>query len=136
MPAPLKAAILRSPFLWVGLLLLAALIGALVFSDGVAALARFSAEYQHRIQQSLSISLRDIQSGSNTLALWTLVTVCFGYGVIHTLGPGHGKAVVGAYFLDSQPPRAWMEGIFSGGGIAFPLTVAAILRAESVTDVA
>src|SRR5258708_18360378 len=99
MPAPLKAAILRSPFLWVGVLLLAALIGALVFSDGVAALARFSAEYQHRIQQSLSISLRDVQAGSNTLPLWTLVTVCFGYVVVHTLGPWHRQAAVVAYSL-------------------------------------
>lgn len=128
----MKAAVLRSPILWVGVLLLVALIGALVFSDGVAALARFSAEYQHRIQRSLSISLRDIQSGSNTLALWTLVTVCFGYGVVHTLGPGHGKAVVVAYFLDSTRPRAWMEGIFAGGWIAFTHTLAALLLAGAL----
>ena len=54
MPAAVKSAVLRSPFLWVGVLLLVALIGALVFSDGVAELARFSADYQRRIQQSLS----------------------------------------------------------------------------------
>ena len=102
----MKTAALRSPFLWVGLLLLAALIGALVFSDSVADLARYSAEYQRRIQQVLSGSLRDIKSGTGSFALWTLATVCFGYGVVHTLGPGHGKAVVVAYFLDSSKPRA------------------------------
>ena len=99
--APAKGALLRSPFLWVGVLLLLAIIGALVFSDSVADLARFSAEYQRRIQQTLSGSLRDIKAGSGSWALWTLATVCFGYGVVHTLGPGHGKAVVVAYFLDS-----------------------------------
>jgi nickel/cobalt exporter len=123
---------LRSPFLWIGVLLLLALIGALVFSDGVAELARYSADYQRRIQQVLSTSLRDIQSGSGSLALWTLATVCFGYGVVHTLGPGHGKAVVVAYFLDSTKPRAWIEGIFAGAWIAFTHTLAALLLAGAL----
>lgn len=123
---------LRSPFLWIGVLLLLALIGALVFSDGVAELARYSADYQRRIQQALSTSLRDIQSGSGSLALWTLATVCFGYGVVHTLGPGHGKAVVVAYFLDSTRPRAWIEGIFAGAWIAFTHTLAALLLAGAL----
>jgi nickel/cobalt transporter (NicO) family protein len=125
----MKSVVLRSPFLWMGVLLLLALIGALVFSDGVAELARFSADYQRRIQQSLSTALRDIKSGSGSLALWTLVAVCFGYGVVHTLGPGHGKAVVVAYFLDSKRPRAWIEGIFAGSWIAFTHTLAALLLA-------
>lgn len=128
----MKIAALRSPFLWVGLLLLAALIGALVFSDSVADLARYSAEYQRRIQQVLSGSLRDIKSGTGSFALWTLATVCFGYGVVHTLGPGHGKAVVVAYFLDSSKPRAWIEGIFAGGWIAFTHTLAALLLAGAL----
>jgi ABC-type nickel/cobalt efflux system permease component RcnA len=127
-----KAAVLRSPFLWVGVLLLVALIGALVFSDGVAELARFSAEYQQRIQRSLSVSLRDIKEGSGSLALWTLASVCFGYGVVHTLGPGHGKAVVVAYFLDSSRPRGWIEGIFAGGWIAFTHTLAALVLAAAL----
>lgn len=129
MPAAVKPGLLRSPFLWAGVLLLLALIGALVFSDGVAELARFSSDYQRRIQQSLSTSLSDIKSGSGSLALWTLVAVCFGYGVVHTLGPGHGKAVVVAYFLDSTRPRAWIEGIFAGSWIAFTHTLAALLLA-------
>jgi nickel/cobalt exporter len=132
MPAPVRAAVLRSPFLWVGVLLLLALIGALVFSDGVAELARFSAEYQRRIQQALAVSLRDIKAGSSSVALWSLVTVCFGYGVVHTLGPGHGKAVVVAYFLDSTRPRAWIEGVFAGAWIAFTHTLAALLLAGAL----
>ena len=132
MPASVKPAVLRSPFLWLGLLLLVALVGALVFSDGLAELARFSADYQRRIQQSLSTALRDVQSGSGSLALWTLVAVCFGYGVVHTLGPGHGKAVVVAYFLDSTRPRAWIEGVLAGSWIAFTHTLAALLLAAGL----
>lgn len=125
----LKSSVVRSPFLWVGILLLLVLGAGLVFSDGVAELARYSAEYQQRIQRVLSTSLRDIQSGSSSVALWTLVVVCFGYGVVHTLGPGHGKAVVVAYFLDSTRPHAWIEGIFAGSWIAFTHTLAALLLA-------
>lgn len=132
MPASVRTSALRSPFLWVGILLLVALGGALVFSDSVAELARYSADYQRRINQVLSTSLRDVQSGTGSLALWTLVTVCFGYGVVHTLGPGHGKAVVVAYFLDSTRPRAWIEGIFAGGWIAFTHTLAALLLAGAL----
>jgi nickel/cobalt transporter (NicO) family protein len=132
MPAAVKSTVWRSPFLWIGLLLLLALVGALVFSDGVAALARYSAEFQRQIQHSLSTSLRDIQSGSGSAALWTLTSVCFGYGVVHTLGPGHGKAVVVAYFLDSARPRAWIEGIFAGAWIAFTHTLAALLLAAAL----
>jgi len=131
-PVSVRATVLRSPFLWIGVLLLLALVGALVFTDGVAELARYSADYQRRIQQVLSTSLRDIQSGSGSLALWTLATVCFGYGVVHTLGPGHGKAVVVAYFLDSTKPRAWIEGIFAGAWIAFTHTLAALLLAGAL----
>jgi ABC-type nickel/cobalt efflux system permease component RcnA len=58
--------------------------------------------------------------------------VCFGYGVVHTLGPGHGKAVVVAYFLDSTRPRAWIEGIFAGAWIAFTHTLAALLLAGAL----
>jgi nickel/cobalt transporter (NicO) family protein len=130
--AAAKGALLRSPFLWVGVLLLLAIVGALVFSDSVADLARFSAESQRRIQQTLSGSLRDIKAGSGSLAPWTLATVCFGYGVVHTLGPGHGKAVVVAYFLDSARPRAWIEGIFAGAWIAFTHTLAALLLAGAL----
>ena len=132
MPTSVRSSALRSPFLWIGLLLLLALACALVFSDSVAELARYSADYQRRINQVLSTSLRDVQSGTGSLALWTLVTVCFGYGVVHTLGPGHGKAVVVAYFLDSSRPRAWIEGIFAGGWIAFTHTLAALLLAGAL----
>jgi nickel/cobalt exporter len=45
------------------------------------------------------------------------------------LGPGHGKAVVVAYFLDSTRPRAWIEGILAGSWIAFTHTLAALLLA-------
>jgi nickel/cobalt exporter len=132
MPAAIRGALLRSPLVWIGLGLLALLIAALVFTDGLAELARYSAEYQQRIQRTLSTSLQDIKTGRGSAAMWTLVVICFGYGVVHTLGPGHGKAVVVAYFLDSARPRAWMEGVFAGAWIAFTHTLAALLLAAAL----
>ena len=97
-----KGAILRSPFLWVGVLLLLAIVGSLLFSDSVAELARFSAEYQRRIQQTLSGSLRDIKAGVGLAGAVDAGHRVLRLGVVHTLGPGDGKAVVVAYFLDSR----------------------------------
>jgi nickel/cobalt exporter len=136
MSIAVKPALLRLPFLWIGIVLMAALVAALIFSDGVAELARYSAEYQRRIQLVLTNALRDIRSGASSTAVWTLTIVCFGYGVVHTLGPGHGKAVVVAYFLDSSRPRAWIEGLFAGTWIAFTHTLAALLLAAVLKTVA
>jgi nickel/cobalt exporter len=40
-----------------------------------------------------------IQQGNSPAALLLGVLVAFGYGVLHTLGPGHGKAVILSYFV-------------------------------------
>jgi len=121
-------AAVHSPFFWLGLSLLAALGFALVSSDGLAWLARESAAYQRQIQHQLTTSLQDVGSGSGSAAaLWILLSLCFGYGVVHTLGPGHGKAVIVAYFLDGTEPRRWIEGIFAGAWIAITHTLSALV---------
>jgi len=123
-------AAVHSPFFWLGLSLLAALGFALVSSDGLAWLARESAAYQRQIQHQLTTSLQDVGSGSGSAAaLWILLSLCFGYGVVHTLGPGHGKAVIVAYFLDGTEPRRWIEGLFAGAWIAITHTLSALVLA-------
>lgn len=122
----------RSPFFWLGIALLAALSFALVSSDGLAWLARESAAYQRQIQHQLTTSLQDVGSGSGSAALWILLSLCFSYGVVHTLGPGHGKAVIVAYFLDGTEPRRWIEGLFAGAWIAITHTLSALLLATSL----
>jgi nickel/cobalt exporter len=122
-------AAVHSPFFWLGISLLAALGFALFYSDALVWLARESANYQRQIQVQLTTSLQDIGSGSTSAALWILISLCFSYGVVHTLGPGHGKAVIVAYFLDGTDPRRWVEGIFAGGWIAVTHTLSALLLA-------
>lgn len=126
-------ATVQSPFFWLGLSLLAALSFALVSSDGLAWLARESAAYQRQIQHQLTTSLQDVGSGAGSAAaLWILLSLCFSYGVVHTLGPGHGKAVIVAYFLDGTEPRRWIEGLFAGAWIAITHTLSALILATSL----
>lgn len=122
-------AAVHSPYFWVGISLLAALGFALFYSDGLAWLARESANYQRQIQIQLTTSLRDIGARSTSAPLWILLSLCFSYGVVHTLGPGHGKAVIVAYFMDGAEPRRWVEGVFAGGWIAVTHTLSALLLA-------
>ena len=126
-------AAVQSPFFWLGLSLLAALGFALVSSDGLAWLARESAAYQRQIQHQLTTSLQDVGSGTGSAAaLWILLSLCFSYGIVHTLGPGHGKAVIVAYFLDGTEPRRWIEGLFAGAWIAITHTLSALILAISL----
>ncbi len=122
-------AVVHSPFVWLGGSLLAALGFALFYSDGLAWLARESASYQRQIHTQLATSLQDIRTGSTSAALWILLSLCFSYGVVHTLGPGHGKAVIVAYFLDGTRPRRWIEGVLAGGWIAITHTLSAFMLA-------
>ena len=109
---------------------MAILVAVLVFSDSATELARYAMEYQRHIQFVLTNALRDVRGGTGSIAVWVLATICFGYGALHTLGPGHGKAVVVAYFLDSRHPRAWIEGLFAGLWIALIHVLAAVVLAS------
>jgi nickel/cobalt exporter len=114
--------------LWLagGVLLLAGLLGAVLFSDLLADVARRAATLQQQLNRDLVRELRGVQSGG-VLAAWGLMALGFGYGVLHTLGPGHGKAVVVAYFLDPQRRMGWLDGILAGAWIAITHTVSAIV---------
>ncbi len=136
----MKATILaatRSLSFWTGVALLAALAGALFQSGGLVELGRASAAYQRQVQHLFSTSLQDIGTGANMAALWTLLSVAFAYGVVHTLGPGHGKTVIAAYFLDGGKAHGWTSGLVAGAWVAVThtlsaLTLAVVLKLMSV----
>lgn len=114
------------------------LVTILLFSDSAAEFARFAMDYQRRIQFVLTNALRDVRSGMGSVAVWALATICFVYGALHALGPGHGKAVVVAHFLDGRRPRAWLEGLLVALWIAFvhvwaAVVLASVLKTAAIT---
>lgn len=55
-----------------------------------------------RLQTQISIlftqSMTDIRDRESSGPLWIGLLIAFAYGIVHTLGPGHGKTVVISYF--------------------------------------
>jgi ABC-type nickel/cobalt efflux system permease component RcnA len=61
-------------------------------------LARVNAA-QRQLNQGLSRELRRLQSGEMTSAALAVAWIAFLYGVLHAVGPGHGRLVVSSLFL-------------------------------------
>jgi ABC-type nickel/cobalt efflux system permease component RcnA len=78
------------------------LIGAILFLPAGHALWNRAAllifQRQQELHQSLASDLRSIRDAGPIAALG-LTALSFIYGVLHALGPGHGKAVVSAYVM-------------------------------------
>lgn len=118
----------RTAWLAIGGLLLFAALGLVLFADLAGGLGRVAADVQFRLNREVTMRLRDLGDGAGIGTLWALLVVGFSYGVAHTLGPGHGKAVVVAYFLDGKK-RAWIDGVLAGAWVSITHTVAALVLA-------
>ncbi|UZP66812.1 hypothetical protein N1030_14525 [Desulfovibrio mangrovi] len=57
---------------------------------------------QKELRQKLSELGRDIADNPGGESFWLFMGLSFFYGVVHALGPGHGKAVVFSYFLGKR----------------------------------
>lgn len=80
------------------LLALAALVG-LFFAAGLdAGLSQWITSTQRDCQNALAGALRGLRAGAPG-AVTGFMSICFAYGFLHALGPGHGKAVMGAYAM-------------------------------------
>jgi len=65
-----------------------------------------------------------MQRGNSPFAVLLGVLVAFGYGVLHTLGPGHGKAVILSYFVGHG--GSLRRGITMGARIAVFHVISAV----------
>ena len=57
---------------------------------------------QRMLRQKMTAYARQIQDRPLGTATWQLMFFSLLYGIIHALGPGHGKSIVCSYFLSRQ----------------------------------
>ena len=73
--------------------------------------------WQKKLRGHLTHVSRDIRENPWSRSFLLFLILSFVYGVIHALGPGHGKSIVFSYFL-SRPGR-YVHGVLMGNLITF-----------------
>jgi ABC-type nickel/cobalt efflux system permease component RcnA len=82
-------------------------------------------ELQHTLNRRMTGLGRDIAGGRRPGALLLLALVCLVYGVVHALGPGHGKTVSFSCCLTER--RSVLRGMLFGVFVAFAQVLVAII---------
>lgn len=100
---------MRRPLLILGLAV-AVLLALFWALGGMEALAARAAAAQREVQNALAGVLRRLRAG-DAAAVTALLALCFGYGVVHAAGPGHGKLLIGAYGMGSRVRLGMLAGI-------------------------
>ncbi len=80
-----------------------AVLAALWLSGGFSGLLAWAEATQRQAQNALAAAVRALRGGEPG-ALAALLGVSFSYGVLHAVGPGHGKALIGAYGVARRVP--------------------------------
>ena len=60
------------------------------------------ARLQFMYRNKMSTIARNVKKSGNYSQIFTLLFFSFLYGVIHSLGPGHGKVITGSYFISEK----------------------------------
>ena len=111
----------RSRLLLPGLLVLATgLVLAAYFGlDGrpAALVAGKLLSAQHALRTDMAQLARAAQAGVSVSTMGILFGLSFAYGILHAVGPGHGKALSCAYMLHGK--RRLSDGLLFGNALAF-----------------
>lgn len=107
---------MQKAFLTLGLVL-AAVFGLLWLTGGLLALDRWMIGAQREVQDTLAGAVRQIKT-HQAGALVAFLGVCFGYGVLHAAGPGHGKVLIGGYGMGRRVPFWPLTGISLAASLA------------------
>ena len=79
----------------------------------VAVVGRALLTFQREANRMIAQHMRAICDGETSTPLMIGVLLALAYGVLHALGPGHGKVIVVSYFLsrDAQIMRGFLMGL-------------------------
>jgi ABC-type nickel/cobalt efflux system permease component RcnA len=67
-----------------------------------AAVLGWVADQQQTMQRELAMGVKRLKDGNAVAAGFTLAALSFLYGVIHAVGPGHGKAIISSYVIANE----------------------------------
>lgn len=82
------------------------------------------AEEQKVLREKLTAAISAMKSG-DWEAIWKFLAICLVYGMLHALGPGHGKSIVVGYFIARR--GRWRQGVALGAGITVTHTMSAVI---------
>ena len=82
------------------------------------------ADAQKVLREKLTAAISAMKRGDWD-AIWKFLAICLLYGMLHALGPGHGKSIVVGYFIARR--GQWRQGIALGAGITVTHTMSAVL---------
>jgi len=97
--------------------------------------------WQHKLKEKMSLLVREAESSGSIRPLLFLILAAFAYGVIHAVGPGHGKAISLSYVLSQRP--SYIQGmlfsncmaLFHGlSGIVFVLVIRLVLKINVIKN--
>jgi ABC-type nickel/cobalt efflux system permease component RcnA len=91
----------------------------------VGAVGRALLTFQREASRLIAQRMRAIRDGESSMALLIGAGLAFLYGVLHALGPGHGKLVVVSYFLSREARIG--RGLLMGLQIAIFHVISAIV---------
>jgi nickel/cobalt transporter (NicO) family protein len=79
----------------------------------IASVGRALLTFQRESNRMIAAHMRAIRQGGTSMPLLVGIGLAFLYGVVHALGPGHGKVVVASYFLsrDARIMRGFLMGL-------------------------
>ncbi|MDY6263300.1 MAG: hypothetical protein SPM09_02715 [Fibrobacter sp.] len=82
------------------------------------------ADEQKVLREKLTAAISAMKNGDWD-AIWKFLAICLVYGMLHALGPGHGKSIVVGYFIARR--GRWRQGVALGAGITVTHTMSAVI---------